>query len=274
MTPRKRGRPGNTGSGDHFDPISDDDADSARDLDKTTTPQVVLKGYSSSSNITKSNTGRPRSSSKGREPRTTESIDSDGSVDVLSAEHYTSNHHDRSKYFPPAGQKDPAQALTINDSSDEENKALEKGNIRPTAFGAPKKPNSKVKKRQERYRVLQILSNTHAWLSEVDPVQWTLIYDIASNLIKFEGEGAPSLTMAVNGIKIIEYSKDGSNIIIRKARDHSHANDSKFNDATNIFLTLGDPSESVALAKRVASNPTIKSIVKKRLVRCIAAAVI
>jgi hypothetical protein len=301
MSPRKRGRGGNTGqfnvqspkpqgarrwlnpsreSRDHFDPISDEDDNNARDLDKTT-PQVVLKGYGSSSHDLpgpKPNTGRARADSRGSKASITPTrvIGSDGSVDDLSAEHYKApppnspDKRGRSKYFPPGAPKDAVQAQTINDTSDEENRALEKGNIKPTAFAVPKKANAKERKLEERYHVLQVLSPSHTWLPGDDQQQWTLIYDISNDLIRIEGEGAPSLTMAVNGINIIEYSRDSSRIIIRKGRDHSDANDQKFNEATNIFLTLGDSSESVALAKRLTSKHTIKSIRKERLVSCVA----
>jgi sentrin-specific protease 7 len=266
---------------DPNDPISDAEKKAVKKADRNPSksyPEVILRGYRSTSlrrstghskfkpNAARANAERERRKHLAETPV----IDSEDSVDDLSAEHYKASpgspdKHNRSANLSAATKMNADRAQTIPDSSDEEITKLEKGNIKPTAFSASKKVNPKeTKLGQAKYEVLQVFSAAHPWFLGGSRKEWSLFHDRDKGLLSIEGEDTPPLKMAVNPISSIEYSEDNSKMIIHKSRDNS------FGGAVNICITLGSPIESEVLTRQIALSPTIKSILKSRLVFCIA----
>jgi sentrin-specific protease 7 len=266
---------------DPNDPISDAEKKAVKKADRNPSkshPEVVLPGYRSTSrrrstghskfkpNVARANAERERR----RHLAQTPVADYEDSVDDLSAEHYKAppgspDKRNRTRHLSAATKMNADRAQTIPDSSDEEITKLEKGNIKPTAFLASQKVNPKEKKlRQAKYEVLQVFSPAHTWFLGGSKKRWSLFHDRDNGLLSIEGEDTPPLRMAVNPISKIEYSQDNSKMVIHKSRDNS------FGGATIVCITLGSPTESKALTLQIALSPTIRSILKPRLVFCIA----
>ena len=227
-------------------------------------PQVKIRGLPGSPYKSP-----PQPSTRARGPATAQLIDSEDSMDDLSAGHYkkirpisVSKLLKRPPQQPVKRKADAVQAETIHDTSEEEIDVLEKGNIKPTAFLASKKAAAKDKKPgQDRFRLLQAFSSSHPWFLGDANQEWFVVYNSMDGILKIEAKDAPPLAMTTACISMVEYSEECAMLTIHKSRDNT------FGKSIQIHLTLTSSSDSERLAKEIRSSASvIKLIPKSRFV--------
>lgn len=227
-------------------------------------PQVKIRGLPGSPYKTPQ-----QPSTRARGVAAAQLIDSEDSMDDLSAGHYKTipppsvpEMRKRSQQQPLKRKADVVQAETIHDTSEEEIDVLEKGNIKSTAFPASKKAAPKDKKPgQDRFRVLQVFSSSHPWfLGDVNQ-EWFVAYNRMDGILKIEHKDAPPQAMTTACISLVEYSEECAMLKIHKSRDNT------FGGSTQIHLTLASSSDSERLAKALGlSASVIKLVPKSRFV--------